>query len=136
MTKRTLSDAYNIVSNHLGQTSLVNKLLENWTIDKSLIQYKKIDNESWEEGDWYFKEDSDAELPDIYEWLIFPTFWDSEYEKLVNAWIPILRIDEEDWVGITSYGSHYDLQIYPELIRALFDIETDYQGIRAMKKGR
>lgn len=131
MTKRTLSDAYSIVEDNFSQTILVNKLLDEWLINHSLIEYHITDltEEEEESGEW-------ENSVDIYEWLVFPRLWDSDYEKLIQAWIPVLKTDYGNWVATTSYGSHYDLQIYPELIRALFDIKTDYQGIRTMKKDR
>lgn len=135
MIEITLYDAYNMVSNNYKQTSLVQKLLDNWTYNTSMIQYKKKNDEDEEE--YYYEdenEDDEVLLPDIYEWLVFPTFWDSDYEKLINAWIPILRTGEADWVWITSWWCHYDMFIYPELIKALFDMETDYYDIVEMRK--
>lgn len=128
MTETTLYDAYNTVSNHYGQTYLVQKLLDNWTYNTSMIQYKKYNKDDEE------YEDDEVSLPDIYEWLVFPAFWDSDYEKLIHSWIPVLRTDEEDWVWITSWWCHYDMFIHPELIKALFDRETDYHEIVEMRK--
>lgn len=131
MIETTLQDAYNMVSNNYKQTSLVQRLLDNWTYSTSMIHCKK-NNENEEEH--YEDEDVEVSLPDIYEWLVFPTFWDSDYEKLINSWIPVLRTNEADWVWITSWWCHYDMFIYPELIKALFDIETDYFDIAEMKE--
>ncbi len=127
----TLSDAYSIVDDNFSQTKLVNKLIEDWILSSSLIEYwiTDLDEEEEESGKW-------ENSFDIYEWLVFPKLWDSDYEKLIQAWIPVLKTDYGNWVGTTSYGSHYDIQIYPKLIKALFNIDTDYQGIRVMKKGR
>ncbi len=130
MTSMTLDDAYSIVDDNFSQTKLVNNLIDDWLISPSLIEYyiADLDDEEEESGEW-------ENSVDIYEWLVFPRLWDSDYEKLIQAWIPVLRTDYGNWVGTNSYGSHYDIQIYPKLIKALFNIDTDYQGIRAMKKG-
>lgn len=130
MTNMTLADAYSIVDDNFSQTKLVNKLIEDWIFSSSLIEYwiTDLDEEEEESGKW-------ENSFDIYEWLVFPKLWDSDYEKLIQAWIPVLKTDYGNWVGTTSYGSHYDIQIYPKLIKALFNIDTDYQGIRAMKNG-
>lgn len=131
MTSMTLDDAYSIVDDNFSQTKLVNNLIDDWLISPSLIEYyiADLDDEEEESGEW-------ERTFDIYEWLVFPRLWDSDYEKLIQAWIPVLKTEYGNWVGTTSYGSHYDIQIYPNLIKALFNIDTDYQGIRAMKKGR
>lgn len=131
MTNMTLADAYSIVDDNFSQTKLVNKLIEDWLFSPSLIEYwiTDLDEEEEESGKW-------ESSFDIYEWLVLPKLWDTDYEKLIQAWIPVLRTDYGNWVGTTSYGSHYDIQIYPKLIKALFNIDTDYQGIRAMKKGK
>lgn len=131
MTNMTLADAYSIVDDNFSQTKLVNKLIEDWLFSPSLIEYwiTDPDEEEEESGKW-------ESSFDIYEWLVLPKLWDTDYEKLIQAWIPVLRTDYGNWVGTTSYGSHYDIQIYPKLIKALFNIDTDYQGIRAMKKGK
>lgn len=131
MIKITLSDAYKIISNHFDQTLLVNKLLDEWIITHSLIEYNIVNLTEEEEESWEWENSID-----MYGWLVFPDLIDSDYERLIQAGIPVLKTDYGNWVATTSYGSHYDLQIHPELIKTLFDIETDYQGIRAMKKDR
>jgi len=35
-------------------------------------------------------------------------------------------------VGITSFGSHYDLYVYPELINALFGLDITYKDINRL----
>ena len=46
-----------------------------------------------------------------------------DYERLSSAHIPLIDSEYETWVGITSFGSHYDLYVYPELINALFGLD-------------
>lgn len=129
MTDITLSDAYSIVSNHFDQTILVNKLLDDWIITHSLIEYHitGLTEEEEESGEW-------ENSIDIYEWLVFPELIEPDYEKLIQAWIPVLKTDYGNWVATTSYGCYYEMFIYPELIKALFDIETDYFDIAEMKE--
>lgn len=129
MTTKNLLGAYNIVTNHFEQTSLVNRLFDDWIISHSFIEYHitGLTEEEEESGEW-------ENSIDIYEWLVFPELIESDYEKLIQAWIPVLKTDYGNWVATTSYGCHYDMFIHPELIKALFDIETDYFEIAEMKK--
>jgi hypothetical protein len=47
----------------------------------------------------------------------------------VEANNPILDDENETWVGITSFGSHYDLYVYPDLINILFGTNISYKDI-------
>ena len=50
-----------------------------------------------------------------------------------KAGIPLLRTIYGTWVGFDSFGSPYDLYVRPQLIRAIFDIDTDYEGIQRIR---
>ena len=41
-------------------------------------------------------------------------------------------LDAYAWVGITSYGSPYDLYVYPELINAIFELDISYKDINRL----
>lgn len=131
MTHMTLADAYSIVDNNFDQTELVSNLLSEWFIDFWLIEYHIVNltEEEEETEDW-------ESTIDIYGWWVFPELIDSDYQKLIEAWIPVLRTDYGNWVAVTSYGSHYDMDFYPQLIKVLFDIDTDNKEIYHMKRGR
>lgn len=107
---------YNHVSDHVNQTMLVEDLLKKWALFYDDIQ-------------WSYNSETD-EYIDIYQWLIFPRFCESDYNKLVEAHNPILDSENETWVGITSFGSHYDLYVYPELINILFWTKITYEDIK------
>lgn len=109
------SNHYNYVSEHINQTMLVHDLLQKWFLDYSDLQ-------------WAYDSETD-EYIDIYQWVIFPNFYWSDFEKLIEAKIPVLDTEYGTWVGITSYGSHYDLYVYPELINAIFDLKITYEDI-------
>jgi hypothetical protein len=55
-----------------------------------------------------------------------------DYDRLKVEKIPVLNTEYGVWVGITSFGSHYDLYVYPELINALFDLDIAYDDIRRL----
>lgn len=70
------------------------------------------------------------EYREVFQWLAFSNFWQADYDRLKAANIPVLDTDEYGvWVGITSFGSHYDLYVYSELINALFDLDVVYEDI-------
>ena len=69
------------------------------------------------------------ECHEIFQWLAFSNFWQADYDRLKAAKIPVLDTEYGVWVGITSFGSHYDLYVYPELINALFDLDINYDDI-------
>jgi len=94
------------VTSHVNQTYLVDQLLH-----KGVLHYDDI---SW------LKTDTQGDDLHVYQWLVFPKFWDFHYEKLEEAQIPVLDTDHWTWVGITSFGSPYELYVYPSLIEALF----------------
>jgi len=72
------------------------------------------------------------EYREIYQWLVFPNFGYGDFEKLSTAGIPVLTSEYGTWVGITSFGSHYDLYVYPELINALFDMDIGYVDVEGL----
>jgi hypothetical protein len=110
---------YKYVSENINQTILVHYLLQKWILDYSDLE-------------WAYNAETD-EYIDIYQWVIFPHFYGSDFEKLIEANIPVLDTEYGTWVGITSYGSHYDLYVYPELINTLFDINISYEDIHKLK---
>lgn len=69
---------------------------------------------------------------EIFQWLAFPRFYGDDLNRLVKAGIPVLESEYGDWVGITSFGSHYDLYVYPSLINAIFDMDISYDDIREL----
>lgn len=91
------------VSSWINQTYLVEQLLRNQSIP--------WDDLRWENPD---------ESAHIYQWLAFNHFSICDYDRLVEAGIPVLQTELGEWVGITSFGSPYELYVYPELIEALF----------------
>ena len=96
---------------HIDQTHLVCELLQ-----KGFLNFGEI--EWWHEGE-------EGEYPEIYQWKMFPRFTSDDYEKLVEAEIPVLSNESETWVGLTDCGSPYDLYVYPRLIRAIFGERAD-----------
>lgn len=114
-----IKNYYNYVSNHINQTCLVNDLLKKWW-----LTYDDIRGNYISENDEYVE---------IYQWLVFKNFWQKDYELLVSAHNPILDSENETWVGITSFGSHYDIYVYPELINILFWVNITYEDIERMK---
>lgn len=110
---------YKYVSDHVNQTMLVNDLLKKWALYYDDIQ-------------WSYNSETD-EYIDIYQWLVFPRFCKSDYDKLIEAHNPILDDENETWVGITSFGSHYDLYVYPELINIIFETNIRYEDIEKIK---
>lgn len=137
----TLDDAYTIVDDNFDQTYLVTMLFDKCIFNRWMIQYiheeDLIDEEEEDlNNELYLEDFKSTDLPDIYQWIVMPELWECDFIKLLRGWIPVLRTDCGDWIGITSYWNHYDIQVYPELIKALFNIDTDYQGIRDMKKDR
>jgi hypothetical protein len=109
---------YKYVSVHINQTMLVDSLLKN-----EIISYADIQGMYNEETEEY---------TEIFQWLIFNNFYWDDYEKLIKVGIPIIQSDYETWVGITSFWSHYDLYVYPQLINTLFDTNISYEDIQSM----
>jgi len=56
---------------------------------------------------------------------MFPRFTSCDYEKLIEAEIPVLSTEFETWVGLKLFGSPSDLYVYPELINILFGEHAD-----------
>ena len=110
---------YDYVTSHINQTMLVYKLLETGFLD-----YSDIESAYDPETDEY---------REIYQWVAFPNFSDYDLEKLADAKMPVLSTEYGAWVGITAFGSHYDLYVYPELINALFDLDISYEDIRRLE---
>ena len=94
------------VTHHLNQTHLVDTLLK-----KGMVEFCDISG---------YEDDESGCYPDIYQWLVFPKLWSDHYVQLEEAKIPVIDTDYGTWVGITSFGSHYDLYVYPSLIHAIF----------------
>ncbi|MBP9779218.1 hypothetical protein KBD33_01175 [Candidatus Gracilibacteria bacterium] len=111
-----LKSYYKYVSDHINQTMLVEDLLK-----KGALSYDDIQGSYDSEKDEYI---------DIYQWLVFPRFCRYNYDKLVEAHNPILDSENETWVGITSYGSHYDLYVYPQLINIIFNTNISYEDMQ------
>ncbi len=111
-----LKSYYKYVSDHINQTMLVEDLLKKWALSYDDIQ-------------WSYDSEKD-EYIDIYQWLVFPRFCRYNYDKLVEAHNPILDSENETWVGITSYGSHYDLYVYPQLINIIFNTNISYEDMQ------
>ncbi|EKD44515.1 MAG: hypothetical protein ACD_71C00114G0013 [uncultured bacterium (gcode 4)] len=110
---------YDYVSKHINQTMLINDLLKNNFLDYSDLQ-------------WAYDSETD-EYINIYQFVLFSNFYGSDFEKLIEAKIPVLDTEYGTWVWITSYGSHYDLYVYPQLINALFDTDIRYEDIEKLK---
>lgn len=111
-----LRSYYKYVSDHINQTMLVEDFLKKWALSYGDIQ-------------WSYNSETD-EFVDVYQWLVFPRFCRCDYAKLVEARNPILDSENETWVGITSYGSHYDLYVYPQLINIIFNTNISYEDIQ------
>ena len=109
---------YDYVSSHINQTMLVEYLLT-----YGIVSFDDIAN---------FYDCSIDQYRKIFQFLAFSNFWQSDYDRLKAANIPVLDTEYGVWVGITSFGSHYDLYVYPELINALFDLDITYGDIRRL----
>lgn len=106
---------YDHVSSHINQTMLVDCLLA-----QGIVDYDDIAN---------LYDSTSGECREVFQWLAFNNFWLADYGRLKVANIPVLDTELGVWVGITSFGSHYDLYVYPELINALFDLDIIYEDI-------
>ncbi len=86
----------------------------------------------WDEVQgWH--DDADGYRPEIFQWLAFPGFADWHYQSLIDASVPVLDTEFGTWVGITSWGSPYELYVYPQLIRAVYGLPCrceDLDGLR------
>ncbi|NRH21329.1 hypothetical protein HOO68_04765 [Candidatus Gracilibacteria bacterium] len=119
LSPKYLSHYYKYVSSHINQTMLVDELLKKYIIPYDDIQ--GIYNEETEE------------YTEVYQWLIFNNFDSQDYSKLIANNIPVIQSEYETWVGITSFGSHYDLYVYPQIINVLFDTDISYEDIENMQ---
>ena len=99
------------VHQHIDQTYLVDNLLKKWIVDYCDLQW-------WQEDEY-------GNYPEIYQWKMFPRFCEQDYERLIKAQVPVLETEYETWVGITSFGSPYDLYVYPQLINIIFEDRAD-----------
>lgn len=104
------------VSTHRNQTLLVEELLRTGFLERSEIR-NLADPETG--GD-----------RTVYEWHFFTELDGHDHLAPQRAGVAVLRSDYGDWVGFDSFGSPYDLYVRPSLIKALFGIETDAEGIR------
>lgn len=109
------------VSHHVNQTHLVNDLL-----GKGILLYEDVEG---------LHPNEYGEYPEIFQWLVFPHFYETDYERLSKAGIPVLDSDYGSWVGLTSCGSPYDLYVYPELIGALFSVKCSYEDVERCRRG-
>lgn len=116
LSHSSLRQYYKFVSSHINQTILVEKLLETEII-------------SYDDMLWIYSEITD-EYTEVFQWLVFNNFSELDYAKLVENNIPVIQSEYGVWVGITSFGSHYDLYVYPELIQAIFWADVSYDDIR------
>lgn len=106
---------YKHVNSHVNQTMLVEKLLKS-----EIISYDDIS--------WFYNEAMD-EYTEVYQWIVFNNFSEYDYEKLIANNIPVIQSEYGNWIGITSFWSHYDLYVYPEIINALFGTNITYKDI-------
>lgn len=111
-----LRQYYKFVRSHINQTILVEKLLE-----KEIISHDDIS--------WIYNETTE-EYTEVFQWLVFNNFSELDYAKLVENNIPVIQSEYGNWVGITSFGSHYDLYVYPELIQAIFGLDVSHDDIQ------
>ncbi|OAN60869.1 hypothetical protein A6A05_19355 [Magnetospirillum moscoviense] len=118
MTNALTTAHYNYVAQHLNQTMLVYELLKS-----GFLSYDDIRGAYDPETE---------EFVEIFQWLAFPRFYGCDLDKLAEAGIPVLESEYGDWVGITSFGSHYDLYVYPALINAIFDMDISYDDIQEL----
>lgn len=117
-----LSDAYDFINANINEDEIVQKLINDGTLTNDDIQ-------------GYIEDPETGVYPDIYQWLKFTKFTDSEYQKLITNNIPVINSEYGSWVGITSYGMSYDDQVYPELIQAIYNIKVSGNDIFLMKRG-
>ena len=111
MVKSVAEVQREFVSSHVDQTMFVNELLRDGYLDYSEIEGVEPNEE--------------GEYPKIFQWKLFVNFNESEINRLIEAQIPVLKNCFSSWVGITSFGSPYDLYVYPELINILFGEHAD-----------
>lgn len=107
------------VSTHRNQTLLVEELLKTGFLDWSEV--------------WNLEDTETGEDRAVYEWHFFTELDGYDHITLQREGIPVLRSDYGDWVGFDSFGSPYDLYVRPQLIKALFGIDTDAEGIRNVR---
>ena len=115
MVKSVSRHHLDYVSRHINQTRLVLEWLQ-----VNLLSYDDIIG--WDED------------TEVFQWLAFNHFYETDYERLKKAGIPFLDSEFWTWVGITSYGSHYDLYVYPELLKALFDVDCDHYDLDSLRQ--
>ncbi len=62
---------------------------------------------------------SEEECKEVFQWLYAPNF-EADYftEKMDKAQIPYLKNDYGIWIGRTSFGQSWTLDIVPELVKA------------------
>lgn len=110
------------VSHHINQTMLVNHLLS-------------VEPDLWDDiSGW--NDDEYGNRPEIFQWLAFPdrAFCGLDYDDLIAAEIPVLDTDYGTWVGITSFGSPYEVYVYPQLIQAVFHVKCDYEALSGLRR--
>ena len=122
-TSRTvlLPSHVSAVSTHRPQTLLVEELFRTGFLDRDDVR----NSDDPETGDPVA----------IYEWHVFPELVGSDYDSLEKAGIPLLRSEYGTWVGFDSFGSPYDMYVRPQLIKAAFGIDADYEDIQRIRAG-
>ena len=109
---------YDYVSSHINQTMLVDCLLA-----QGIVSYYDIAN---------LYDSTTDQYREVFQWLTFSNFWELDYDRLKVAKNPVLNTEYGVWVGIISFGSHYDLYVYSELINALFDLDITCGDIQRL----
>lgn len=87
---------------------------------------------SYDDISWIYNETT-GEYTEVFQWLAFNNFSEWDYESLIENNIPVIQSELGNWVGITSFGSHYDLYVYPELIQAIFGVRVSYDDFQNMR---
>lgn len=75
------------------------------------------------------KDDEDGEpedcqepiTPEIFQWALYPDASEFDAKKLDKAHIPYLWNDYGLWIGLTSFGTSWEVYIIPELCDALYN---------------
>ncbi len=100
----------NLQDNLTSQTHLVEDALKSGLFNHSditIVTEKSVVGE-------------DQAFPEIFEWAHFRGASDEDRRRLEDANIPYLANEYGTWIGLTSFGSAWDLYIIPELAEALY----------------
>ncbi len=90
------------------QTMLVEKLFTDGLFDYEDIEHRLTNTD-----------DQDDDPQEIFQWAYFPA---SEYEikRLEASDIPYLNNDYGIWIGITSFGTSWEIYVAEQLANALY----------------